>query len=107
MVYGHGAYVHPNVTSCMYKKYVNKKLPNKPTCLEPNPYSTDYRSSEHAVYYQSFMGISTLMIELGRIDIFTDAYVLFFWLCQPQQGQLETALNTISYITLHHDSRLY
>ncbi len=97
MVYGHGAYVHPNVTSCMYKKYVNKKLPNKPTCLEPNPYSTDYRSSEHAVYYQSFMGISTLMIELGRIDIFTDASV--FFLALPATAR--TTRNCFEYNFIH------
>ena len=46
------------------------------------------------------------MIELGRIDIATEVSMLSSHMALPRQGHLETALHVMSYLGLHHNSRL-
>ncbi len=89
-------YVQKVVQNC--KKYVEENLPKfyKLTRLVPNPFPTDYRPEldtspelppEHALYYQSLMGIFRWMIELGRVDICTEVSMLSSHKALPRQGQ--------------------
>ena len=108
-------YVQEAVRNC--KKYISENLPKfyKLTRLAPNPFPTDYRpeldtspelSPEHASYYQSLMGSYRWMIELGRVDICTEVSMLSSHMALPRQGHLEAALHVMSYLSLHHNSRL-
>ncbi|KAL7452165.1 hypothetical protein ACHAXS_000270 [Conticribra weissflogii] len=99
------------------KKYVEENLPKfyKLTRLAPNPFPTDYwpeldTSSElppkHASYYQSLMGICRWILELGRVDICTEVSMLSSHMALLYQGHLEAALHVMSYLSLHHNSKL-
>ena len=108
-------YVQEAVKNC--KQFVTDNLPKfyKLTKNAPNPFPTDYHPGrdttpeldpELASYYQSLMGIFRWMIELGRIDIATEASMLSSHMALPREGHLETALHVMSYLGTHHNSRL-
>ncbi len=108
-------YVQEAIQNC--KKYVEQNLPKfyKLTRLAPNPFPMDYRLEldsspqlppEHALYYQSLMGIYRLMIELGRVDICTEVSMLSSHMALLCQGHLDAALHVMSYLSQHHNSRL-
>ncbi len=108
-------YVQEAVRIC--NKYVEENLPKfyKLTQLVPNPFPTYYRLEldispellpEHASYYQSLVGIFRWKIELGRKDISTEISILSSHMALPHQGHLEAALHVMSYLGIHHNSRL-
>jgi hypothetical protein len=46
------------------------------------------------------------MVELGRIDIVTEASLLSSHLAYPCEGHLETALHMMSYLSHKHNTQL-
>ncbi len=81
----------------------------------PNPFPKDYWPEldtspelppEHALYYQSLMGIYRWMIELGRVDIHTEVSILSSHMALLCQGHLEATLYVMLYLSLHHNSQL-
>ncbi len=46
------------------------------------------------------------IVELGRINIATEVYLLFSHLTFPCEGHLETALHIMSYLSQKHNTRL-
>ena len=80
-----------------------------------NPFPTGYEpeidisvplTPELASYYQSIIGIMRWMIEIGRIDIATEVSLLSSYLAYPREGHMDAALHVMSYLGLHHNSRL-
>ncbi len=99
------------------KKYMGENLPKfyKLTRLAPVPFPTDYQPEldtssklppEHALCYQSLMGVYRWMIELGRVDICTEVSMLSSQMALPLQGHLEAALHVMLYLSFHHNSHL-
>ncbi len=108
-------YVQEAICNC--KKYIGGNLLKvyKLTRLAPNPFPTDYRPEldtmpklppEHASYYQSLIGIFRWMIELGRVDNYTEVSLLSLHMALLHQGHLEATLHVMSYLSLHHNSWL-
>ncbi len=73
--------------------------------LVPNPFPTDCQPEldmlpelppEHALHYQSLMGIYRWIIELGRVDISTKVSMLSSHMALPHQGHLEAAFHIMS-----------
>ncbi len=46
------------------------------------------------------------MVELGRIDIATEIFMLSSYLAYPRECHLEAALHIMGYLRLKHNSRL-
>ena len=44
-------------------------------------------------YYQTQIGVLRWMVELGRIDIITEVYMLASQLALPQEGHLEAVFH--------------
>ena len=57
-------------------------------------------------YYQSQIRILWWMVELGRIDINTDFFMLALHLVLPREGHSEPALKCFSYLWGKNNSRL-
>ena len=47
------------------------------------------------------------MVELGRVDIHTEVFMLGSFLAMPRKGHLEAAIGIMSYIRDKHNSWLY
>ena len=68
-----------------------------------NTYQPDIDTSEEigpkeASYYQSFIGILRLMLELVRVDICVEASMISSHLELPRRGHLEQVLHMFGYI---------
>ncbi len=108
-------YVREAVWNC--KGYVSEHLPPQYLLpkLAPNPFLTKY---EHVIdispkldpnlasYSQSLIGIMHWMVELGCIDIATEASLLLLHSALLCEGQMGAALHIMAYLVLHHNSHL-
>ena len=98
-----------NVNDHLIKKY-GRKLPKKHA---KSPFSHGHRpeldfaselNDKEASYYQSQIGILRWMVELGRVDIITEASELASQLAQPREGHLETIFRIYSHLQLKNNS---
>ena len=59
-----------------------------------------------ASYFRSIIGIMRWMVEIGRINIATELYLLQTHLAYPREGHIEAALYVMDYLKNKHNSRL-
>ena len=99
-----------NIESTLKKKF-NVSLPKQ----DKNPLLIGYRpevdvtpelDDDLANYYQSLIGIAVWIVELGRIDIATETYMLSSHLAIPRRGHLTAVLHLFSYLKPKHNATL-
>jgi len=94
-----------------YLKTKGKTLKAKTTNVLPKGYRPEIDVSgelppEDASYYQSLIGVLRWMVELGRVDIYTEVSMMSSHLALPRQGYLEALFNVFSYLRGHHNSEM-
>ena len=57
-------------------------------------------------YYQTQVGVLKWMLELGKIEIITEVYMLASQLALPQEVHLEVVFHIFGYLKGHHNSRM-
>jgi hypothetical protein len=107
-------------------KYIQVAVQNVQECLKENgdgklkkkaaaPFEANYRvdidespvlGPEMANYFQSQIGILRWCVELGRIDIITEASMLYTFLCMLREGHLDVVYHLFAYLSLHHNERV-
>ena len=94
-----------------YMKGKGSSLPKKAT----SPIKQDYRPEldispelnvSDAAYYQSLVGVLRWIVELGRIDITTEASMMASCMALPRAGHLEQVLHIFAYLKSHHNSEM-
>ncbi len=107
--------VNQAVKNC--QTYLTKKLNNryKIPSRADNPSPTGYcvgtdvsepLDVECSSFFQHLIGIMRWMVELGRVDIAVEVYLLLSYLAYPREGHLEAAIHVMGYLCLKHNSRL-
>ena len=108
-------YVQEAVNNCKkhlteeyHGKYtMPKKAPNPfPYSYEPEMDTSDVLLPDLASYYQSLIGITRWMIELGRVDISVEVSKLSSHNALPREGHFECLLHLMAYLRDHHNSRM-
>ena len=56
--------------------------------------------------YQNLIGILRWMVELGRLDIYTEVSMLSSYLCSPRMGHLKAVYSIFAYLKRHSRSRI-
>ena len=92
-----------NVKEYMNKEFPGMVLPKNPPAPFPRGYEakTDVSpvlTAEQATSYQSFIGVLRWMVELGRIDMITEASMLLSYLEMPREGHLSTVFHIFGYL---------
>ena len=81
-------------------KSINKTLPRKAT----SPFRGDYRpeidlstelNPKQAAYYQSLIGVLRWIVELGRVDIAAESFMMASFMAAPRHGHLEQLFNIL------------
>jgi len=79
------------------------------------PFASNYRpevdcspelSPYDANYFQSQIGILRWTVELGRVDILTEASMLASHLALPREGHLEAVYHIFAYLDKKHNARM-
>ena len=79
------------------------------------PWPTDYVSkletipdlkTELTSYYQSQIGILHWIVELGQVDIITEASLLASQMAQPHERHLEAVFHVFAYLKKKHNVRM-
>jgi hypothetical protein len=100
-----------NVEEYLDREHNGRKLSKR--C--PTPMSTSYRpelnvtpelDADRANYFQSQIGVLQWAVELGRIDIMTEASMLSSHLALPREGHLEAIWHIFAYLKSRHNSRM-
>ena len=108
-------YVQEAVNNC--KKHLSEEYDGKYSLPKkaPNPYPYNYEPEmdtsdvllpDLASYYQSLIGITRWMIELGRVDIAVEVSKLSSHNALPREGHFECLLHLMAYLRDHHNSRM-
>ena len=84
-----------------------RKLKNKFSGPLPNGYASEMDvtpelDAERANYYQPQVGILHWIVEIGRVDIITEASHMAI----PRKGHLDTLSDVFCYLKRRHNSRL-
>ncbi len=117
---GHGEispskYVREAVKNC--KDCVSEHLPPQYRIPKwtPHPFPTKYElgidfspelDPDIVSYFQSLIGIMRWMVELGCIDIATEASLLSSHSALPWEGHMDAAFHIMAYLGSHHNSHL-
>ncbi len=89
-----------------------RSLKTKASSVLPSGYvpELDVSESLHGVesigYYQQQIGILRWCVELGRIDICTEASMMAAYSAAPRIGHLEAVMHIYAYLKSHSRSRL-
>ena len=92
-------------------KKSDKYLPKRAPGPWPNGYDaelddTPLLNSELANFYQTQIGVLRWCIELGRVDIITEASILSSYTAAPREGHLGAVYHIFGYLKKKHNSRL-
>ncbi len=99
------------------KDYISEHLPPqyKLPKLAPNPFPTKYDlgvdvspelDPDLESYFQSLIGTMRWMVKLGQMDIAMEVSLLLLHSALPYEGHMGVALHVMTYLGLHHNSRL-
>ena len=85
--------------------------PKKATTLFVRDYQPEYDmtkdlNTDEANYYQSQIGILRWMVELGRVDIITEIYMILSFLASPREGHLDAIFHIYTYLEKKHNFRM-
>ena len=67
---------------------------------------TKDRNADKANYYQSQIGILRWMVELVRVDIIMEIFMLSSFLTSPRECHLEAVFHIYAYLEKKHNSRM-
>ena len=86
-------------------------LPRRASSLLKNNYrpETDISTAlnmRDSAYYQSLIGVLRWIIELGRVDITSEASMMASYMASPRQGHLEQVYHIFAYLKLHHNCEM-
>lgn len=109
--YGSSQYVQnsvKNVEEYYFKKF-DRQLPAKSTTPTKVGYRPEIDTSrelnaEEASYFHQQIGILRWIVELGRVDIYTEVSMLSSCLALPREGHLEQVFHVFSYLKKHHNA---
>ena len=94
-----------------YLKSKGKSLATKAA----SPFTTGYRpeidvseelNATDAAYYQSLVGILRWIVELGRVDIATEASMMASCMALPRSGHLDQVYHIFAYLKKKHNSEM-
>ena len=63
-------------------------------------------TAEEANYYQSLVGVTRWIVEMGRIDIACEVSMLSSFVAMPREGHLQQMYHLIAYLKRYHNARL-
>ena len=96
-------FVNEAVNNC--EKWIWETMPqHKHSSRANNPFSK--LDEDQATYYQSQIGILHWIVELGRIYIATEVYLLASHVALPSKGHLHTVFHIYAYLKKWRNSRL-
>ena len=78
--------------------FENDYVPEMDATPEPNPAT--------ATFYQAQVGVLQWIVELGWIDLITEASLLASQMALPREGHLDALVRTFAYLKLKHNSRI-
>ena len=86
------------------------RLKTKAACVFPSSWKpeldvTDLLKDEDASYYQQ-IGVLSWMVELGRIDVFTEVSMLAAYSTAPRLGHFAAVLHLFAHLKAHKKSKL-
>ena len=92
-------------------KRFNMSLPRRASSPLKNNYrpETDISTAlnmRDSAYYQSLIGVLRWIIELGRVDITSEASMMASYMASPRQGHLEQVYHRFAYLKLHHNCEM-
>ena len=73
---------------------------------QPEVDMTKDRNADKANYYQSQIGILRWMVELVRVDIIMEIFMLSSFLTSPREVHLEAVFHIYAYLEKKHNSRM-
>ena len=62
--------------------------------------------SKDGAYYQYLIGILIWMVELGRIDVYPEFYMISIHLSLTRLGNLEQLYHMFAYLKTYHNSEI-
>ena len=77
-----------------------------PSGYRPELDMTPYCSPENLTFYQQQIGVVRWIVELGHIDIGTEASMMASYLMAPREGHLQAVLHMFAYLNPHNRSTL-
>ena len=83
-----------------------KALNTFPKGYRPEIDISEELGPKEASYYQYLIGIVRLMVELGRVDIFTEVSMMLSHIALPRKGHLEAVFHMFVYLKIHHNSEM-
>jgi hypothetical protein len=109
--YGSSQYVKNSVKNVedYYMKKFGRQLPSKATTPTKSGYRPELDASrelnpDESSYFHQLIGILRWIVELGRVDIFTEVSMLSSCLALPREGHLEQVFNVFAYLKKHHNA---
>ena len=87
------------------------KLPSKAETPMQSTYQPELDislelSTEESSYYQSLIGVLRWIVELGRIDICLEVFMMSSHLALPREGHLEQVFQIFVYLKKYHNTEL-
>ena len=67
---------------------------------------TPLLTDEEANYYQSLIGVTRWIVEMGRIDICCEVSQLSSFVAMPREGHLQQLYHLVAYLKRYHNARL-
>ena len=109
--YGSSKYVLnavKNVEEYYIKKH-GRQLPSKCATPTKSGYRPEIDTSrelnpDESSYFHQLIGILRWIVELGRVDIFTEVSMLSSCLAMPREGHLEQVFHIFAYLKKHHNA---
>ena len=88
----------------------NSKFPRASSPFTPNSRpeldTSPELNSEDTSYYQSLIGVLRWIVELGRIDIATEASTMASHMAMPRQGHLKLLHHMFGFLKMKHNAEL-
>ena len=109
--YGSSQYVQNSVKNVedYYMKKYGRQLPAKASTPTKSGYRPEIDASrelnpDESSYFHQLIGILRWIVELGRVDIYTEVSMLSSCLALPREGHLEQVFHIFAYLKKHHNA---
>jgi hypothetical protein len=109
--YGSSQYVQNSVKNVedYYMKKYGRQLPAKANTPTKSGYRPEIDASrelnpDESSYFHQLIGILRWIVELGRVDIYTEVSMLSSCLALPREGHLEQVFHIFAYLKKHHNA---
>ena len=72
----------------------------------PELYVTPELDPIMAAYYMSLIGILQWIVELGRVDIYLEVFMMSSHMDLPKEGHIEQLFHMFSYLSKYHNTEM-